>query len=175
MELRTGIFLVVSGVITALSWSSLRTPRSHGFYRYFAFEIILLLILLNAGVWFHDPFSWLQLFSWLALIVSALLALHAFWLLRKLGKPAGRIENTTQLVRVGVYRYIRHPLYASLLYLSVGAFLKDPSLVGLALLVGSLAFLFATARVEEKENLERFGAPYAVYMQETRIFVPYLF
>ena len=169
------LFLVLSTIITILSWPSLRRPRSHGFFRYFAFEALLLLVILNLDVWFRQPFSWLQLFSWAALIASLFLVVHGFWLLRKIGKPRGRIEDTTQLVKVGAYRYIRHPLYASLLYLGIGAYLKDPSLIGSVLLIAVIAFLIATARVEESENLQRFGDVYAVYMQETRMFIPNFF
>jgi hypothetical protein len=41
------VFLVFSAGIVLLSWRSLRDRRSHGFYRFFAFEAILALILLN--------------------------------------------------------------------------------------------------------------------------------
>jgi len=40
---------------------------------------------------------------------------------------------------------------------------------------GPTGFLTATAVIEEKENLVRFGAPYAAYMKHTRRFVPFLF
>jgi protein-S-isoprenylcysteine O-methyltransferase Ste14 len=37
------------------------------------------------------------------------------------------------------------------------------------------AFLIATAKVEETENLEKFGSDYAVYMKTTKMFIPFLF
>ena len=40
---------------------------------------------------------------------------------------------------------------------------------------GPTGFLTATAVIAEKENLVRFGAPYAAYMKHTRRFVPFLF
>ena len=40
-------FAIVSAGIIFLSWKSLRKPQSHGFFRFFAFELILALILLN--------------------------------------------------------------------------------------------------------------------------------
>ncbi len=45
-------FVVLSLVLVFISRSSLRAPRSHGFYRFFAWEFILALFLLNANVWF---------------------------------------------------------------------------------------------------------------------------
>jgi protein-S-isoprenylcysteine O-methyltransferase Ste14 len=78
------------------------------------------------------------------------------------------------LVTEGVYRYIRHPLYSSLLFLGWGIFFKRPScLVGLFALVAS-AFLVLTARVEEGENIRYFGEVYQEYMKHTKMFVPFV-
>jgi protein-S-isoprenylcysteine O-methyltransferase Ste14 len=153
----------------------LRDPHSHGFFRFFAFESILALILLNLEHWFRDPFSPLQIVSWLLLLSSLILAVHGFYLLRRIGRPEGGIENTTTLVRLGAYQYIRHPLYSSLLLLGWGAFLKNPSLLGGILVMATSAFLIATARVEEVECLRKFGAEYAGYMRTTRMFIPFVF
>jgi len=171
----TIIFLTATLIIAALSWKSLKEPTSHGFFRFFAFESVLALVLINTHTWFQDPFSARQILSWLCLLVSLFLVLHGIYLLRIIGKPQGIIEGTTILVTRGAYRYIRHPMYSSLLWLATGAFLKQPSMTGTALLVGTVAFLLATARVEEAENLQRFGQDYAVYMEKTKMFVPFLF
>ena len=168
------IFAVVSVGFVFVSRSSLRNPRSHGFFRFFAFESILVLILLNLEHWFHDAFSPLQITSWLLLLSSLALAVYGFYLLHLIGRPQGGIENTTTLVRLGAYRYIRHPLYSSLLLLGWGAFLKNPSLLSGILVTAITAFLIATARVEEVENLRKFGADYAEYMKTTKMFIPFL-
>jgi protein-S-isoprenylcysteine O-methyltransferase Ste14 len=76
----------------------------------------------------------------------------------------------------GAYRFIRHPMYASLLLLAWGIFFKDPaSLAGLALAGLASLCLYLTARVEESENLRRFGEEYRVYMRGTKRFIPFLF
>jgi len=169
------LFLILSIPLTAYSWPFLRRPRSHGFYRFFAFESILVLVLLNVPTWLTDPFSPRQLLSWLLLILSAALAIHGFMLLHSLGRPTTGIETTTQLVRQGAYRYIRHPLYASLLFLAWGAFLKGISPWSAALVLVATLALYATAKAEERENLDKFGESYAAYIQETRMFIPYIF
>jgi len=169
------IFVVVSIPIVAVSWRPLRDPRSHGFYRFFAFEFVLVLILLNVQWWFRDPLCVRQLVSWLFLLISFLLPVHGFYLLWMIGRPKGGIERTTALVTVGIYKYIRHPLYASLFYGACGVFLKDPSLLGGVLALATSAFAFATAKVEETEMLSKFGADYAAYMKRTTRFVPFVF
>jgi len=169
------LFAVSTIGILVFSWPSLRTPRSHGFFRFFAFEGCLALLAMHVGYWFRDPFSAHQMVSWVLLIASAFLAAHGFYLLRSAGMPRERVEDTTRLVRVGAYRYIRHPLYSSLLLLAWGVFFKGPSLAGGAVAAATTGFLVATARVEEAENLRKFGAEYAAYMKETRMFLPFLF
>ena len=181
--IRVGIFIAASAAITRLSWRSLRDPRSHGFYRFFAFELLAALILLNAPMWFRDPLSARQLVSWFLGAASIGLAIEGFRLLRLIGAPVRTsarganlsFENTTTLVTVGAYRFIRHPLYTSLLALVWCAYLKNFfALPGIMLAFGASGFLFATAVAEERENLLNFGAPYAAYLKRTRRFVPFL-
>lgn len=169
-------------VLVAVSWRSLRHPRFHGFFRFFALEAILCIILLNAPVWFHRPFGPLQFVSWGLLLASLGLAFHGFYLLRRLGQPSSpdpgspmfRVENTTSLVTSGAYRFIRHPLYASLLCLAWGAAIKSLTSASFVLAVVATAFLVATAKSEEVENLARFGAAYREYMARTKLFIPFV-
>jgi protein-S-isoprenylcysteine O-methyltransferase Ste14 len=145
-------------------------------------EAILALIIVNASAWFDDPFTPRQLISWLLLLGSLVLAVHGFVLLHRLGKPRAAndesadfaFEKTTTLVRSGAYKYIRHPLYASLLLLAWGAFLKNAKLTALLLAVCATTFLVATSLAEEKENLVRFGEAYVTYAKTTKRFIPFL-
>lgn len=179
---KSAVFVLVTAVILYVSGRSLLDTRSHGFYRALAWEAILIVLLLNVDVWFRDPFSWHQVVSWLLLSVSGWLVVQATVSLRRRGKPDPQrddahligIEKTTALVTVGAYRFIRHPMYSSLLFLAWGTFFKAPSwAAGLAAAAGSL-FLLATAKVEERENLRYFGRAYADYMKQTKLFVPFL-
>jgi protein-S-isoprenylcysteine O-methyltransferase Ste14 len=77
-------------------------------------------------------------------------------------------------VDMGIFKYIRHPLYSSLLFLTWGIFLKHTTLFMLVFALLSTAFLFATALIEEKENVAFFGEKYKEYMKRTKMFVPYI-
>jgi len=178
------LFLVASAGIVYVSRASLCTPRSHGFYRFFAWEFILILILLNLEKWFHNPFSVHQIISWLMLLVSLFLVVHGVYLLRTIGKPDDRrsedeatigFEKTTTLVVVGAYKHIRHPLYSSLLFLAWGVFFKDPSWLGGILALAATIFLVVTAKVEEAEDIRFFGPAYQIYRKQTKMFIPFLF
>ena len=89
-------------------------------------------------------------------------------------RPLVAFEKTTALVTVGAYRYIRHPLYSSLLFLAWGIFFKDPSWAGGLLAMAASLFLVVTARAEEAEDRRYFGETYQKYMQETKMFIPFL-
>jgi protein-S-isoprenylcysteine O-methyltransferase Ste14 len=178
------VFVVASVGIVFISRASLRSPRSHGFYRFFAWEAILALIVLNVEYWFRDPFSLHQVISWIFLIASAFLVLHAVHLLRLIGKPTQQrrdseatigFEKTTELVSVGAYKYIRHPMYSSLLFLAWGVLFKDLSWLSGIFALAATVFLVATAKAEEAEDIRFFGAAYQTYIKQTKMFVPYLF
>jgi protein-S-isoprenylcysteine O-methyltransferase Ste14 len=103
--------------------------------------------------------------------------------LRGRGKPISNregdpsllaFEKTTALVTTGIYRYIRHPLYSSLLLLVWGIFFKLPSLFGGILVILATVFLVLTAKADEAECTKFFGPAYQDYMKKTRMFIPFL-
>jgi protein-S-isoprenylcysteine O-methyltransferase Ste14 len=176
-------FIGLSIAIIYISRSSLRAPRSHGFYRFFAWEFILALIILNIDLWFHDPWSWHQVISWVLLIASLVPLAFGVRSLVARGKPtqqrAGEpqllaFEKTSTLVTTGIYHYIRHPLYSSLLGLAWGVFFKAPAWLGGGLALAATAFLFATAKADEAECQRFFGQAYLDYMKRTKRFLPFV-
>jgi protein-S-isoprenylcysteine O-methyltransferase Ste14 len=167
-----------------ISRKTLQSPRSHGFYRFFAWESILALFLLNVDDWFRNPLAWHQIIAWI-LLFSSLIPLG--WGVRAL-RTRGRLaadregdpsllafEKTTALVTTGIYKYIRHPLYSSLLLLAWGIFFKDPSPSPTALVLAATGFLIMTAKADEAECIQYFGPAYQEYMQKSKRFVPFLF
>jgi protein-S-isoprenylcysteine O-methyltransferase Ste14 len=179
---RLAVFILASVAIYHVSRASLRNYRSHGFYRFFAWEAFLALMLLNLNIPKYQPSSAHHIMAIVCLILSGLLAIHGFQLLRREGKPDNRrddptllpVEKTTALVTSGAYKYVRHPLYCSFLLLTWGSFLFVPSWqAGLLAIVATLNVIVA-ARVEEKENLLYFGAAYSDYMKRTKMFIPFV-
>jgi protein-S-isoprenylcysteine O-methyltransferase Ste14 len=177
-------FVVFSMGIIYISRASLRAPGSHGFYRFWAWELILALTLLNIKVWFYEPLAWHQIIAWTLLIVSLIPLGLGIRALTSRGKPVARredepallaFEKTSALVTTGIYHYIRHPLYSSLLFLTWGVFFKAPGWIGAALAFAATLFLIATAKADEAECVRFFGTPYQDYMKHTKMFVPFLF
>ena len=177
------LFVLASAGIVYLSRRSLVKPRSHGFYRFFAFESILALIILNVNFWFMSPGAWHQIISWI-LLVTALVPLgFGVRSLTARGKPARQregepqllgFEKTTALVTSGIYADIRHPMYSSLLRLAWGAFFKAPGWAGALLAAAATLALVFTARADEAECIAYFGEAYQDYMKRTKRFVPFV-
>lgn len=179
---QTLAFFAGSAVFVFISRTQLRNPRCHGFYRFFAFEAILVILLLNLPHWHDNLLAPYQLASWSILLVSISFVVDGLRQLKKHGGQQQRtqaenfaFENTEKLVTSGIYRLIRHPMYAALLLLAWGGLLKHITALGLlAALTASLALLM-TALVEERENLAFFGDTYRSYMYSSKRFIPFLF
>jgi protein-S-isoprenylcysteine O-methyltransferase Ste14 len=180
---RIGMFVAATLLLLYISRASLRKPRSHGFYRFFAWEAILGLTLINVPLWFRHWLSWNQIVSWIVLMASIIPLVLGVDALRRRGEAdrSARadttllaFERTTRLVTAGVFRYIRHPMYSSLLLLTWGIFFKNPSPVGTILACVSTVFLLLTAKADEAECLEVFGSEYRDYMRRTRMLIPYV-
>lgn len=177
-------FATISAVLVAVSWRSLRRPRSHGFPRLFAWECIAALFLLVVPDWWREPLAWHQLVSWVLMTLSIIPAVWGFVLLARSGRqvPGRRaadpallpFEATSRLVTTGIYRYIRHPLYSSLLLLTWGIFFKRPTWAGALLALAATGFLIWTARTDEAECRVVFGEEYDRYLRTTRRFIPFI-
>jgi len=176
------VFGILSLPILILSWRTLTKVHSHGFYRFFSWECIAWLLASNYKFWFENPFCISQIFSWIFLFLGAYLVIAGAILLKKAGKPVGsrneealfEFEKTSELVDTGIFKYIRHPLYSSLIFLTWGIFLKRPTFPLFIISVLSTAFLYFTAMFDEKECVQYFGEKYQEYMKHTHRFIPFL-
>lgn len=167
-----GVFAALSLLLLAMAWRTVVAAHPSGWLWFLAFEAVLGLIVLAAPAWFTDPFSVRQIASWLFLGVSAMLAVSAVVQLHWFGAPESGLETTRQLVERGAYRWIRHPLYFSLLLLGMGAWLKRPTAWGAAILVLLGVLVVQVSRIEEGENQHRFGDAYRAYMARSWRFLP---
>ncbi len=169
--------VIIAGTIFIILFSwflSIKYKRYHGIARFFAFESVFILVLLNYRVWFVRPFSFLQIVSWILLFFSIYVVVTGYLLLKRRGKPGSNFENTSLLVKSGIYGYIRHPLYLSIFLLGTGIVLKEPAPFQIILGIINLIAVFITARIEEGEMISKFGEEYRVYMKETKMFIPYI-
>jgi len=83
------------------------------------------------------------------------------------------VRENHRLVTHGIYRFVRHPMYAALFLYAIGQALVVPNwLAGPSYLV-AMGILFALRiGAEEHMMLETFGNEYAAYMAKTKRLVP---
>jgi len=176
------LFIALSLPLIFISKHSLFEPGSHGFTRVFSWEWIIALFVLNYGEWFKQPFSLTQIISWLLLLISLWFVIGGVFLLKKARKPGivrvdeklYRFEKTTELVTSGIFKYLRHPLYSSLLFLTWGIWFKQPGVITAFIALLSSVLLWFTAKRDERECLAYFGDSYREYMTRTKRFIPFV-
>ncbi len=177
------IFGILSLMVISISWRTLFNTKSHGFYRFFSWECMAWLLASNYKFWFANAFSFNQIISWILLVYSSYLVIAGMLLIKQVGKPNSvrdeknlfGFEKTTELIDTGVFKYVRHPLYSSLIFVTWAIFLKNPTTSLFVIALISTNFLYFTSRFDEKECINYFGDKYKEYMKQTKMFIPFLF
>lgn len=122
--------------------------------------------------------QFVPLIAWLGLVPL----LGALWLFRRshydLGKNWSvtlKVREKHELIRHGVYRYVRHPMYSSFFLLGLAQLLLIPNwFAGAAGLAGAtLLFVFRAFR-EERMMIDIFGEEYRSYMAESKRIIPWV-
>lgn len=91
----------------------------------------------------------------------------------QLGGLAPRSED--QMVASGPYRFVRHPMYAAVLLISLGLACLTQSLIGLAVLGVYVVLLHLLIPIEESRLLSAYGESYAAYQRDARRLVPFVY
>lgn len=118
--------------------------------------------------------------NYAAILVGAAVFAGSLYLFRRSHKDLGRqwsaaleIRESHQIVRTGVYRRIRHPMYTSFwLWALAQAFLLPNAVAALSGLVAIAIMFFARIDHEERMMTDFFGDDYRRYMTETKRIIP---
>ena len=118
-----------------------------------------------------------------AIVAGIVIFVFGLWIFRRSHKDLGRnwsvtleIREKHKLVTRGLYRFIRHPMYASFLLIALAqAFLLPNWVAGLSGLVGLAVLFFMRINVEERMMLDTFGEEYRVYSGKTKRIIPYIY
>lgn len=78
-----------------------------------------------------------------------------------------------EAVTSGVYKFIRHPQYLSLIICSFGLLLLWPRYIVLLSILAMLFAYYFLAKAEEAECEEKFGQSYVDYKNKTSMFLPF--
>lgn len=123
------------------------------------------------------PFpDWLR---YVGFLIGASSTYYFYLVHRQLGdnwSPVLEIRNKHQLVITGLYRFVRHPMYSSMLVGTVGISLLVANWV--VVFITFLAFIvLCIVRIPDEEQLmtDTFGKQYQDYMRKTKRLIPNLF
>ncbi len=144
-----------------------------------AYEIILvflqfLIISLHFFQWEFIPQKQIIQVSTLSYLVGFLIIIIAFIILlvaiKDLGRnlsPFPRPINNSNLVTTGIYRFTRHPMYYSLIFISFGVFITKLSIYYLFLLI-SLGLIIKFKIALEEQYLNNKFNNYLLYKNEVK-------
>ena len=148
-------------------------PHGEG---WFALQVVFMVLVVVAGIWLGANWAGAPRFA--ASVAGGALIFAGVALgylgIRDLDRslsPLPRPRDTAVLIQDGVYRRLRHPIYAAVILLAIGWGLLTASFAALALALALAVLLDLKARREEIWLRERYPG-YAAYAQHTRRFVP---
>lgn len=99
----------------------------------------------------------------------------AVWARRHIGRNWGQpmtFKEGHELVKTGPYRFVRHPIYAGILFAMLASALVSPFFFIPFIF---LAFYFVhSARTEQRIMLEHFSDQYRAYMKQTKVLIPFI-
>jgi len=136
-------------------------------------QVVLMTAVILLGVWFRGDWQW---FPVTVAGAGSLLAGGYFGVagVLALGRNLTsfpRPQDRSQLVQHGIYACVRHPLYASVMWLSLGWAMIWQSAGSLAAALVLIIFFQAKARREERWLSERY-AGYGDYARRVPRFIP---
>ena len=145
-----------------------------------AYEIILVflqffIIILHFFQWEFIPQKQIIQVSSLSYLVGFLIIIIAFIIMcvsiKDLGRnlsPFPRPINNSNLVTKGIYRFTRHPMYYSLIFISFGLFIIKLSIYYLFLTISLALIIKFKIALEEKYLMNKFKN-YLLYKNEVKV------
>jgi len=111
------------------------------------------------------PFSYFV--GFLIIIISFIILLFAIKDLGRNLSPFPRPMNNSNLVTKGIYRFTRHPMYYSLIFISFGVFITKLSIYYLFLLISLILIIKFKIALEEQYLKNKFKN-YLLYKNEVK-------
>jgi len=145
--------------------------------------LIIAILLLGPGEWFGH--TWLRenfiehtnlvgVIGLIIAIIGAIIACSSRYRLGKNWSLSVQKKESHQLIKKGIYKIIRHPIYTGLLLLFIGnAIIVGDYRAIIAVLIVFASFWFKLKK-EEKLLTETFGTEYEEYKNQTKALIPYV-
>lgn len=159
------------------------TPKTEGFFPILVRLFFALPLTGATALFIINPGSFPWMYVYLPRAVSlggVLLCTGSLALLYLTHRALGNNFSTTliirrnhHLIKMGPYRYIRHPMYVAYFLFFLGAFLLSRNwIIGFTSTAIILSLMTIRLKNEEKQLISAFGDDYLKYMAETGRFFP---
>ncbi len=179
--LALGLIWLLYWVLAALSTKPVRQIQPAWQRLLFLAQALLTAVLLGRQRW---P-DWLQVQLigggwtryWIAVALGAVGLTVTIWARRALGgnwSGSITLKEGHELVQIGPYRRIRHPIYTGILLMMLGTGLAGGRVHGLLAFPIALTALWMKSRVEERWMRAEFGERYAAYRQRSWALIPFV-
>jgi protein-S-isoprenylcysteine O-methyltransferase Ste14 len=107
-------------------------------------------------------------------IISFLLRQYCKKVLGKYYSYGLQTSNEHKLIKTGIYKHIRHPVYAAMLIYTPAIPLIFSSLYGFLIMLIIIPFVFYRINIEEKMLAIQLGKEYEDYVKTTKKLIPFL-
>jgi len=147
-----------------------KRERLYLFFIFVGFQLLPLIYVFSTWFAFFDY----SLPKWMG-IPAAFLYCFGVWLffrshadLGKYWSPGLEIKEDHQLVTTGVFKWVRHPMYAAFVVIAVAQiFMLQNWVIGPAFLLSAIPFYLQRVKREERMLIKKFGSDYTDYMNRT--------
>ena len=113
-----------------------------------------------------SPFSYFL--GILIIIIACIIMLFSIKDLGRNLSPFPRPINNSNLVTTGIYRFTRHPMYYSLMFISIGVFIIKLSIYYLVLTISLALIIKFKISLEEKYLMNKFKN-YLLYKNKVKV------
>ena len=116
-----------------------------------------------------------NIFSYVLLIAGALLGFWAIMVM-ELGRfnITPDIHKNSRMITKGPYKFIRHPMYTSVLMITLAWVLNSPTILRSVIWIALLVDLISKLKYEEKLLTNRYQE-YLDYQKRTKGLIPFIF
>jgi protein-S-isoprenylcysteine O-methyltransferase Ste14 len=160
--------------------------RAPGF-RWTLLWIVVLIILISRFLFhssafgFHifettqKPITFLDMIGIVMTVIGLIIAIAARKTLADNWSSDVELKKDHTLITVGVYKYVRHPIYTGITLMGLGAIIVEQSIFATIFFIGMVAFLLFKMKKEETLLLKHFPKEYPAYIKKTKALFPYFY
>lgn len=180
-------YFALHSLLASTTWKNwLQTKMRVSARAYRLFYVLVSVILLLPVLWYtavHQEEKIFAVSGW-SRFLGLVMATYGIFIIREafreyhtaafLGLANPDLESV-RLVREGLNRYVRHPLYSGSLLIVVGLVVFLPTITNILVAVWVFVYTWIGIKLEEKKLSETFGKEYDQYKKEVPMLIPKLF